>query len=340
MIKTNADEIGHSAAPLLATGRGSLDELPGLADRLGMRRALLVIGPGLAAAGERAGRLLGERSTGSFTDTVAHVPSWEVNLAVASAREVHADSVIAIGGGSAAGYAKIVALALRLPWIAVPTTLSGAEMTSRYLVTTRNGKESGRSRRSAVRAVVRDPDLLDEVPVRVLASSGMGAVGACLEVLAGPSPAGHEQATTGLRLLWTVLPQLVRDPANPGLRERALAGAALAGAALEAAGPGPALLIAEHLGATYHCDHGALMACLAPHAGTKAADVVHEPAATGPAVDTIRRFAGSLGLPVDLGAVCPSLDPGAVVARLAERPDLAGRADTDSLLMLLKEALR
>jgi maleylacetate reductase len=339
MIGATADENEDLASTLLAQGRGSLEELPGLVDRLGVRKSLLVVGPGVTPAAERVRSLLGGRCAGAFSDAVAHVPSWEANLAVASAQEVHADSVIAIGGGSAAGYAKIVALALRLPRVAVPTTLSGAELTSRYLVTTEKGKESGNSERAAVRAVVRDPDLLTDVPVPVLASSGMGAVGACVDVLARPGEAGRADATEGLRLLWDALPRLVREPADPGLRERALAGAALAGAALEAAGPGPAQLVAEDLGATHRADHGALMACLVPHVVVEV-ELVRELAGPGSAADALRRFAVGLRLPVDLGAVCPPLVPDAVVARLAERRDLADRADPDSMLMLLKEALR
>jgi len=40
--------------------------------------------------------------------------------------------VLCIGGGSATGYGKVLALALRLPLICVPTTYAGAEMTSTY----------------------------------------------------------------------------------------------------------------------------------------------------------------------------------------------------------------
>jgi alcohol dehydrogenase class IV len=338
MIEVCAEEPGKSGFPLFATGRGSLAELPGLLDRLGARRPLLVVGPGLAATGTRVRRLLGVRSVGSFTDAVAHVPSWQANLAVASAQEVHADSVIAVGGGSAAGYAKIVALALRLPRIAIPTTLSGAELTSRYFVTTGKGKESGQSEQAAARAVVRDPDLLQGVPARVLASSGMSAVATCLEILGRPAPAGQGSAAAGLRLLWTVLPRLVRDPADPGLRASALAGAALTGTALAAAGPGPAQLIAEDLGATYRGDHGALMSCLAPFVGG-GVELVHELAGPATVGGSIREFAISLGLPVDLGTVCPTVDPYNLAVRLSERADLAGRADIETLLILLKEAL-
>ncbi|WP_326568895.1 iron-containing alcohol dehydrogenase [Amycolatopsis rhabdoformis] len=335
MSGTTTDENENLPSPLLFAGGGSLEELPEIVDRLGARKALLVVGPGCAAPAERVRHLLGGRSTGSFTDTVAHVPSWEVNLAVASAQEVHADSVIAIGGGSSAGYAKIVALALGLPWIAVPTTLSGAEMTSRYFVTTGKGKESGRSRRCAARAVVRDPELLDLTPARVLASSGMAAVGACLEILAGTPSRASATAADAQRALREVLPLLVRDPADRELRVRALESAALAGAALEAAGPGPAQLIAEDLGATHRVDHGSLIACLAPHVGA-GADLAGQ---VLPA-ETVRNFAGSLGLPVDLGSVCPPFDADALVERLAARPDLAGPAAVDSLRLVLKEAMR
>ncbi|GJF05707.1 iron-containing alcohol dehydrogenase [Pseudonocardia sp. D17] len=328
------DDDRCRTAPLLASGPGSLGQLPDLVDRLGVRTSLLVVGPGMAPVAERVRRLLGRRCVGTFSDALAHVPAREANLAVASAQEVHADSVVGIGGGSAAGYAKIVALALRLPRIAVPATLSGAELTSRYLVTTAAGKEGGSSPTAAPRAVVRDPDLLAGVPARVLASSGMSAVGACVEVLAGPSRAGRAEAAAGLRLLWETLPRLVRDPAELDLRVGAQEGAALAGRALEAAGPGPAQLVAEDLGAAHRLDHGALMACLVPHRGAEA-DLAGLPGAAA-----LHDFAEALGLPVDLGALCPTVDADALVDRLARRPDLAGQADPESMLMLLKEALR
>lgn len=60
------------------------------------------------------------------------------------------------------------------------------------------------------------------------------------------------------------------------------------------------------------------------------------------ASDAIRRLARSLGLPVDLDAVCPSVDAevDAVAARLAERSHLAALVDPEALIGLLKEASR
>jgi alcohol dehydrogenase class IV len=328
-------ETENRTSAQLAAGSGSLAALPEILDQLGARKTLLVVGPGCTSAAERVRELLGGRSIGSFTDTVAHVPAWQVNLAVASAQEVHADSVVAIGGGSAAGYAKVVALALDLPWVAVPTTLSGAEMTSRYLVTTNEGKVCGRSARAAVRAVVHDQELLAGVPARVLASSGMSAIGACLEILACPRSPASQDAAVAMRRLWEVLPLLVCAQADRELCAHALDAAALAGAALDAAGPGPAQLIAEHLGATHRVDHGSLIACLVPYVGGGV-----DLDGRVPPPESIREFAVGLGLPVDLGLVCPPVDADALVALLAGRPDLADRVDAESLLMLLKEAVR
>jgi maleylacetate reductase len=337
MTRTAAGEVIGGKPPLVVTRTGALDELPELIERVGARRSLVVVGPGLGPVAERVTGLLGHRSTGMFTDSVAHVPSWEVNLAVASAQEVHADSVISIGGGSSAGYAKIVALALRLPWIAVPTTFSGAEMTSRYLVTTDKGKEAGSSSRSAARAVVRDPDLLDGVPPAVLASSGMSAVAACLEVLAKGTQQSRASAEDGLRLLWPTLPKLLDDPGDAELRLRALEGSALAGSALEVAGPGPAQLLAEDLGARHRCDHGALMACLVARV-VGSVSVLDEIGGEWACPAAVVEFARSLGLPVELADVCPLEDAETVLSRLSARPDIAEHVDVAALRPILEDA--
>jgi maleylacetate reductase len=317
--------------------RGAIAEIGDILSRIGARRPLLVVGPGVGHVAERARHLLRRSVTGTFSDAVAHVPSWQANLAVASAQEVHADSVISIGGGSTAGYGKIVAHSLRLPWIAIPTTLSGAEMTSRYLVTTDKGKEAGHSSRSAASFVVRDPDLLDGVPPTVLASSGMAAIGACLEVLAKSDGCGTANAAAGLQILWDALPKLIANPPDSALRQAALSGAALAGRALEVAGPGPAQILAEDLGARFRCDHGALVACLVPKA-VDSAELIGRFASTRTPFSTAEDFAQSLGLPTRLAHLYPPMNPRAMVGRLVSRPDLVNTADSSVLLRILETA--
>jgi alcohol dehydrogenase class IV len=215
-----------------------------------------------------AGRLpalLGRRYLGRWSDVPAHVPAHQASLAVGSAQETHADGIVAIGGGSAIGLAKIVALALRLPLIAVPTTYSGAEMTSRYLVTTERGAETGASPRALATAVIYDPDLLAPATQRV-AVTGASAVAHCLEALCYPDVPddARDSAREGLLLLWDSLVKVAAGTADLNCRQDALAGASLAGRAYHAAGPGLLHLLCDQLAARHDVGYAVLPALLLP----------------------------------------------------------------------------
>ena len=58
-----------------------------------------------------------------------HTPVDVTRDAVAHARQINADCVIAIGGGSTIGLGKAITLNTALPQIAVPTTYAGSEAT-------------------------------------------------------------------------------------------------------------------------------------------------------------------------------------------------------------------
>ncbi|MDT7587572.1 MAG: maleylacetate reductase [Pseudonocardiales bacterium] len=323
---------------------GALAELTGVVDDIGARRVLVVAGGACGPIADRVIGLLGPRALGTFSDTVAHVPARSVNLAVASAQEVHADAVLTVGGGSATGFGKIIALALRVPLIAVPTTFAGAEMTSRYLVTTGEGKESGISPRVLPRMVLHDPDLTVGLPPRVIASSGMTAVASCLTALGTDSgPEVASLATTGLALLWSSLPALVRDPSDPDLLTQALRGAALAGRALERTGPGLVQLVAEELGAALGADHGAALGCLTRQSlhievggGRRA---LQELSRTADPPDVVfGEFLQSLNLPLRLAEVCRVETPSRWVRRAAVRSGISPRAGARELSLLLESA--
>ena len=187
-------------------GAGSVSELGEVCAKAGMTRVMAVAARSADGVAGQLPALLGERYLGRWSDVPPHVPAHQANLAVGSAQETHADGVVAIGGGAAIGLAKIVALALRLPLIAVPTTYSGSEMTSRYLVTTERGAETGASPRALATAVIYDPDLLAPMAHRI-AATGVTAVAHCLEALCYPDvcDAVRGQAREGLLLLWDSL---------------------------------------------------------------------------------------------------------------------------------------
>ncbi|HEX2563317.1 MAG TPA: iron-containing alcohol dehydrogenase, partial [Acidimicrobiales bacterium] len=106
-------------------GPGTLGRLPQELDALGAATVLLV-------AGDRHARpvldLLGDRVVGHFRAVVQHVPEAAAAEARALEAKLQPDALLAVGGGSAMGFGKAIALADDAPLVAVPTTYSGSEM--------------------------------------------------------------------------------------------------------------------------------------------------------------------------------------------------------------------
>jgi maleylacetate reductase len=296
--------IPEGRTPVTIWGAGSVGELGEICAKAGMTRVMAVAGRSADGVAGQLPALLGQRYLGRWSDVPPHVPAHQANLAVGSAQETHADGVVAIGGGAAIGLAKIVALALRLPLIAVPTTYSGSEMTSRYLVTTERGAETGASPRALPTAVIYDPDLLAPTARRI-AATGATAVAHCLEALCYPDVRddARDQAREGLLLLWDSLVEVAAGTADLGCRQDALAGASLAGRAYEAAGPGLLHLLCDLTAARHDVSYAILPALLLPSA-LRAHGVLAEPAraAVGDlrpgvtAEEALREFAAALGV--------------------------------------------
>ncbi|MEU4666958.1 iron-containing alcohol dehydrogenase [Amycolatopsis sp. NPDC023774] len=329
----------RDAAPAqnLVWGSGSLRELPAVADDLRCRRVLAVASRSADPVVARLPGLLGGRYLGRWSDVPAHVPAHQANLAVGSAQETHADSVLAIGGGSAIGLGKIVSLALRLPLIAVPTTFSGAERTSRYFVTTDRGKETGTSGRVLARAVLYDPELVAGLPREVVAGSGITAVAHCLEVLCHPaSEEALASAREGLLLLWGSLTSLAAGARDLSTCQDALAGAGLAGHALHELGrPGVVHQLCDVVSTRCGLGYGLLYALFLPLVlraygdaadGARAALAELRPGVS--AEQSVAEFAVRLGLTaeVDPRRVAASVGLGAAELRplLAELSAAAG----------------
>src|SRR4029079_10835574 len=110
-------------------GAGSLDQVAGEVESLGVRRARVVATRSARDAADVVEVQLGDRFAGRIDGVTQHVPTEVAEHARAKAREVDADGIIAIGGGSAIGLAKAVALTSDVAIVAVPTTYAGSEMT-------------------------------------------------------------------------------------------------------------------------------------------------------------------------------------------------------------------
>jgi len=247
---------------------GSLERVPEEVSRLEKRRALVVAG-GASTRGAlmRLRDALGDRYAGQVRDAAQHVPSDVADAAVGIARDVAADVVVTLGGGSATGLGKVIAQACDLPLIAVPTTYAGSEMTPIWGRTSAGRKQTWSDPRVLPRTVVYDPELCVGMPPRLAAASGMNALAHCLEALwsAGANPITSILASDGARRLVDGLPRVLEHPNDLGAHAGNLVGACLAGVAIAQAGTGIHHRTCHVLGGGWNLPHAETHAVVLPH---------------------------------------------------------------------------
>ena len=147
----------YQALPMrVVFGAGAVKSLPGEIEHLGLERALVLCSPEQESTGQMVAAALGARSAGVLAEARMHVPMEVADQARDRARELGADALVAVGGGSAIGLGKAIALAHDLPVIAVPTTYAGSEMTPIWGLTEGGQKRTGRDPRVLPTSVIYD----------------------------------------------------------------------------------------------------------------------------------------------------------------------------------------
>ena len=115
---------------------------------------------------EAIAALLGETAAGLFTGAVMHTPVDVSERATALAREIGADVVVSIGGGSTTGLGKAIALRTDLPQIVLPTTYAGSEMTPILGETADGVKRTQTTPKVLPEVVIYDVDQTLDLPPR------------------------------------------------------------------------------------------------------------------------------------------------------------------------------
>ncbi|WP_327341664.1 maleylacetate reductase [Streptomyces europaeiscabiei] len=298
----------YEALPMrVVFGTGSLRQLPQEAERLGLRRLLVLSTPEQRALAERAAGLLGDACVGLFTGARMHVPVEVAEAARTAARDTGADGCLAIGGGSTIGLGKAIALSSALPVISVPTSYAGSEMTTVWGLTEDGRKRTGRDRAVLPRSVIYDPELTLGLPVGMSVTSGFNAIAHAMEALYAPdaSPIVSLMAEEGTRSLGAALPIIAVNPGDLGARTDALRGAWLCGACLGATTMSLHHKLCHILGGTFDLPHAATHTVLLPY-------VAAFNLPTAPAADqTLRRALATDDIPrhlarasAELGAPC------------------------------------
>ena len=259
-------------------------------DRLGSNRAFLMVSGTLNRQTDEIKNImqaLGARCAGVFDAMPAHTPREAVIAAANLAREVRADLIVTVGGGSITDGAKAVQLCLAngidsvegidrirvhkgvapemaapvVRQISVPTTIAGGEFSAIAGVTDRRThvKQLLRHPLTVPRATILDPAITVHTPEWLFLSTGIRAVDHCVEAICSPEthPYADAQSVKGLAMLSVALPRVKADPADLDARMDAQIGTWLSMGALAAGVPmGASHGIGYVLGAAFDVPHG------------------------------------------------------------------------------------
>ncbi len=229
-------------------GTPAVAAVPAEIERMGAKRVLLLTTQSLTHSRllREVTSALGDRCVGRFADIRAHSPREAVIAGAALARELEADHLLAVGGGSVIDATKTMLLALwrdvrdvdtlstlapkrgappltplttdRMRMTAVPTTLSAAEFTSGAGITDiqRKVKLSFNHPLMAPIAVILDPAATLETPMELMLSTGMRAMDHAVERWCSirPHPLADGLALQAMAMLAENLPAIKARPAD------------------------------------------------------------------------------------------------------------------------------
>jgi len=234
--------------------------------------------------------MIGDRFAGVFAGAVMHTPVEVTERAMETVREMRADCLVAIGGGSTTGLGKAIALRTDLPQIVLPTSYAGSEMTPVVGQTSGGIKTTQSSPKILPEIVIYDVDLTMTMPAGLSATSGINAIAHAVEALYARdrNPVISMMAQEGIRTLAHALPKICAQPYDRPARTDALYGAWLSGICLGAVGMALHHKLCHTLGGSFNLPHAETHTVILPYALA-----YNEPAVP----EAMTRIATALGVP-------------------------------------------
>lgn len=271
-----------------------------------------------------------------WSDIVPNPRDVDIERGAVFAKEQGIDSMVAVGGGSAIDTAKAMGAILEnggkcedwregnlkhpiTPLICIPTTCgTGSEVTHESIVnnTTTMEKDCIWGDEVSAKVAILDPDVLINLPKKLLASTGMDALTHAVEayVCKAANPFTDALAETAIRLIGKSLTKAVEENSEEAYVNM-MAASCMAGAAFGNSDVASVHSISEALGGYYDIPHGTANAMMlaevsrlsVPGAPEKYADVAkflgvdikglsaEEAAYAG--VDYMEKLAGRLNIP-------------------------------------------
>jgi alcohol dehydrogenase class IV len=278
----------------ILAGAGRIGELFPRVRDLGVRRALIVTDPGVAALPFFPAILARAEKFGIavavFKDVHPDPVEADVVAGLAAFAAHEAEMVIAIGGGSGLDCGKSIALAAATsrplwefeitltpppldrpipPIFAVPTTAGTGSEVGRATVIT--NVALGRKiillhPQMQPKLVILDPELTFGLPATLTAWTGMDALAHNLEAFCVPvwHPMADGIAVEGIRLVKDSLLAATTEPKNVAARAKMLTAAAMGATAFQK-GLGAIHSLSHPIGAKFHAHHGLTNGVLMPY---------------------------------------------------------------------------
>src|SRR5438093_3696709 len=298
-------------------GAGSLAQLAPELKRLQASRVALVTTRSLLAEEKLVARVrgaLGEAEAPATEVISQHTPMKEIEAAVEHATDAGVDGLVSFGGGSAIDAAKMVAVKLAdrrglayrgLPHVAIPTTLSVAELAGGAGYTNDAGDKAGmRDPRLMVETVIYDGDLALMTPLDLWLSTGIRALDHAVEgcLADGEHPFNDVMALEAIRRLFDSLPRAKSDPEDAGIRTENQLAAWFSFTLPGASAAGLSHVMGKQIGARHGIPHGVTSCLLLPHVMRYLGPRMPERMAALPSPDSVYELIGSLALPQHIAA--------------------------------------
>ena len=240
-------------------GRGKITEAANEAKRLGMKHPLVITTHQQSDSGKQ---LVIKAGGVVFANAAMHTPVSVTEQAMAMMKAEGCDGTIALGGGSSTGLGKAIALRTNLPQLVIPTSYAGSEMTNILGETQDGAKTTKRDAKIQPESVIYDPDLLETLPDKFAATSGMNAIAHAVEGLyaVDGNPIVSLMAEEGIRALASALPK------GKASHEEALYGAWLCGTVLGSVSMALHHKLCHVLGGSFDLPHAETHTVILPHA--------------------------------------------------------------------------
>ena len=281
--------VQYNCPTNVISGHGTLPAIYKEVVNLGCKRALVMTDPGVRKAGlaQLVQDALVEFCVGIFDNIAQDTDLETVDAAVAMARELKADCIISVGGGSVIDTAKAVCVTLKnggkandhiainrlqepqIPHIVIPTTSgTGSEVTNVAVI---KSKTAGRKvflvdPRIIPNTAILDPRFTMTLPPYLTATTALDAMTHAVEALTSimAQPICDGQALHAIRLIRENLPRVIANPQDEQARNQLQIAATMAGWAFTIAQVGLAHAMAHTLGILYNVPHGAACGIVLP----------------------------------------------------------------------------